>query len=156
MIKKNDLILTGSICFFFGTSLKSGHYFIDIYLNIIAFPIYIFVLIYMIWLYKLQGKFDKKLLLSLLLFIGTSAYLSVYLFFVILILFIALFYLYFLKNSYSLEFVDIDVYSLPILISKNKGFFNLKTIVIVTIAYYFILFYLESYFHCLKVIPSFW
>lgn len=156
MIKKIDLILGGSLGIFFGTSLKSGHYYIDIYLNILSFPLFLFGLIYMIYLYKLQGKLNKKLLLSIIAFICSSVYLSIYLFFVELGLFSFLYFLYSSKKSDSLEYVDIDIYSLPIIITKNKGFFHVEIVVVVTLVYYCILSYLYLICQCIKVIPEFW
>jgi len=156
MIKKIDLILLGSILFCISTSLKANHYLIDVLLNAAVFPMSAFVLIYMTWLHKLHGIFNKKLIISTLLFGGTSIFLSISLLCIVYGLLLAIFISYSLKKSDKLEFVDIDIYSLPILISKNRGFFNVRLIVIVTFIYYCILFYLYSICHCLKIIPEFW
>lgn len=156
MIKKNDVILIGSILFFLGTSLKSAHYLLDLYLNATGYPIYIFVLVYLIWLNRIQGYFDKKLLFSIVLYLSASLFLSIYLFLIIISIYLILFLIYSLKKSESLEFVDSEIYSLPMLVSKNKNFFSLKTIVLASVSYYFILVYLYSFCHCLNVIGIFW
>ena len=155
MIKKTDLIIIGSSGFFCGTVFKSAIYYIDILLNILAFPIFLFILVYFIWYYKVHNVLEKKLLISVFLYLGTTICISFYVFFSSLLLFLIVFLIYRTKTTKDTSNIDIDYYSFITLMNKNKEYFNLKILVFICVIYYILLYHILI-LGVNKLTPEFW
>ena len=155
---KAYLIFMGSLMLLVGTVFKTSYYYIDIILNIGAFPMFLMVFVYAIWNKKLEeNDLNQRLYeLSVFIYMIYVISLSLKVFFLNLVIFVIVGLLYRKVDKKNIVKVSTEEESYLAFFQNNKKQLSFRKLILVCGFYYVAFLTLVFKFQGISFKPEFW
>lgn len=158
MISKAYLFFMGSLMLLVGTVFKTSYYYIDIILNIGAFPMFLMVFVYAIWNKKLkENDLNQRLYeLSVFIYMIYAISLSLKVFLLNLIIFVIVWVLYRKIDKNNIVKVSPEEESYLAFFQNNKKYLSFEKLILMCVFYYVTFLTLVFKFQGINFKPEFW